>query len=304
MVTETYLSTFGNASGAIAYAQKLGYTFVLGDPVCAEDAKIPLVQDFLNVFETPVFVATRKGTARLLSDLGYSVNEFGYDTILDLPEYDFSGKKFKRLRYGKSWFAAQDGRITEHIDDSVSSDQIDRISALWRQTRVTPREVLFLNRQFSSQAERGVRRFFALDRNDNLIGFISCDPVYSDDRVVGYLASQKRRIRTDTTYLDLAIMHYAIETLRSEGVQRIHLGISPIADVQASGFPKEISWLRHASRAAYRSDWINSKIFNSKGLAEYKGRFRGRKVTQYICFPPNSFSLPRVLSMLILLQVV
>ena len=181
---------------------------------------------------------------------------------------------------------------------------IRAISKDWRKTRVTPRELLFLNRRFAMEPAEDVRRIVALSAEDTPLGYIDFDPVYSDGLVTGYLASQKRRRGEQTAYLDLAIMRHAIELFREEGRQSVYLGISPIADVEASGFDSEIVWLRRAMQKGHRSDWVNSRYFNSRGLLEYKNRFRGRRVPLYLGMPPSGSTALRVLGLLLLLQVV
>jgi lysylphosphatidylglycerol synthetase-like protein (DUF2156 family) len=303
-VTESYLSTFGDARGMITYAQKMGFTFALGDPVAAPDARNALSDEFIEAFVDPVFVACQRSTAEHLAARGYRVNIIGHDSVIDLPGHSFKGGSHKRIRYATSWLESKGGSVVEDHGGAVSNLDIRTMSGEWRKTRVTPRELLFLNRRFSVKPEEDVRRFYALSSDCTPMGYISFDPVYSEERIVGYLASQKRRRPEETAYLDLAIMRQAIDTFRTEGREAVYLGISPIADIEASGFGRELRWLRHALRRAHTSDWVNTRYFNSRGLAEYKNRFRGRRVPLYLCLPPRGAGVLSVLALLVLIQVV
>lgn len=303
-VTERYLSTFGDARGMITYAQKMGFTFALGDPVASPAATDGLLSEFIDAFGDPVFVASQRHTAERLAGKGYRINAFGYDSVIDLPGHSFKGGSYKRIRYASSWLEGKGGQVIEMPPRAVSSRDIRNMSSEWRKTRVTPRELLFLNRRFAVEPEKDVRRFYAITGEGAPIGCISFDPVYADGRVTGYLASQKRRLPEETAYLDLAIMRHAIDTFRDEGRDAVYLGISPIADIDVSGFKRELHWLRRALQQANKSDWVNTRYFNSRGLAEYKNRFRGRRVPLYLCLPPRGPGVLRLLALLILIQVV
>lgn len=304
LVTESYLSAFATEMGAVSYAQKMGFTFALGDPLCADEDHERLLKEFVSAFETPTFVASRQHTAMALSKLGYSVNVLGYDSILDLPGHSFAGGTYKRVRYGSNRLEGNGGYVAEAMTEGIPTPEIREMTAQWRKTRVAIREVQFLNRRFTPKPEEGVRRFYAFDADGKALGLINFDPLYAQDKVIGYLASQKRRFSNDTAYLDLAIMHRATEAFRDEGLDVLHLGISPLADVHTPEFAQEKAWLRRALAYAHESDRINRKYFNSRGLVEYKNRFRGRREPLYLCLPPNGQTWLRLLGLLVLVQIV
>ena len=303
-MTEAYLTTFGDARGMISFAQKMGVTFALGDPIANRADHQKLLSDFIQAFPAPVFVACQRHTAESLAGLGYRVNEFGYDSAIDLDGHSFSGGAYKRVRYGTNWLKSNDMTISETPGSDVSNKAIRQLSGRWRKTRVTRREVRFLNREFSPEKEPDVRRFYAIAQDGSLAGLINFDPVFERGIITGYLASQKRRLPKDAAYLDLAIMRHAIDTFQSEGLKTVFMGISPVADIRPSGFDREYRWLRHAFRTAHESNWANRSFFNSKGLAEYKNRFRGRRIPLYICLPPRGSSLVKIIALLRLIRLV
>jgi lysylphosphatidylglycerol synthetase-like protein (DUF2156 family) len=284
--------------------QKMGVTFALGDPIVDLAEKQRLLSGFVQTFASPVFVACQRHTAETLAGMGYRVNEFGYDAAIDLEGHSFSGGTYKRVRYGTNWLKSNGMTISETPETDVSIKAIRQMSGQWRRTRVTRREVRFLNREFSPEKEPDVRRFYATASDGSLAGLINFDPVFERGAVTGYLASQKRRLPKDAAYLDLAIMRHAIDTFKSEGLKTVFMGISPVADIHPSGFDREHRWLRQAFRAAHESNWVNSRFFNSKGLAEYKNRFRGRRIPLYICLPPRGSSLVKVIALLRLIRLV
>ncbi|MGI9395477.1 MAG: DUF2156 domain-containing protein [Boseongicola sp.] len=303
-VSEDYLSTFGDERGMIMFAQKMGATYALGDPMASDNDISELLPEFVGAFGAPVFVACQSHTAKALSRLGYSVNALGYDSRLDLAGHSFKGGTFKRIRYATSWLATNGMSIVEETDFEASPKALRQMSHKWRKTRVNRREIRFLNRAFEAQVLPDVRRFFAVTETGKVVGFISFDPVFSAGRITGYLASQKRRLPEGSAYLDLAIMRAAIDIFKAESVPSVYLGISPVAGIGPAEIGHELGWLRRGFQAAHQSNWVNTKFFNSRGLAEYKNRFRGHRIPLYICLPPKGSRLLKVIGFLRLISLV
>lgn len=302
-LTEPYLESFGDGSGMISYAQKMGSTFALGDPLASQSTVNDLINEFIHAFGDPVFVAVRAQTAKRLAEKGYHVNQLGFDSVVDLPDHSFGGGQYKRVRYSTNWLESRNGYVVEEVGKD-DAKKIRQISRSWHEKKVTKGEILFLNRRFSPRPEPYVRRFYAFSGDSTLLGFISFDPIFRGGKVIGYLASHKRRVPEDTAYLDLAITRAAIDKFQSEGLQVLNLGLSPLAGIERSGFSSEISWLRSLFQRAHNSNWVNERYFNSRGLAQYKGRFRGEREPLFLCLPPRGSSALKVFSLLILLQVV
>ena len=192
----------------------------------------------------------------------------------------------------------------EETDFEASPKALRQMSQKWRKTRVARREIRFLNREFEARSLPDVRRFFAVSEDGKVIGSISFDPVYSEGRITGYLASQKRRLPDGSAYLDLAIMRAAIDIFQAESVPSVYMGISPVAGIGPAGIGHELGWLRRGFQAAHRSDWVNAHFFNSRGLAEYKNRFRGDRIPLYICLSPKGSRLLKVIGFLRLIRLV
>src|SRR5690349_1872515 len=74
------VSAFGDAQGYLAYGQRMGYAFALGDPVTSRENAPALLRRFIERFREPCFVQISERTARLLADEGYRVTPFGVDT--------------------------------------------------------------------------------------------------------------------------------------------------------------------------------------------------------------------------------
>lgn len=303
-LTETDLHTFGDERGMITYGRKMGVVFALSDPLANASDSAELMDEFIETFGDPVFVACTERGAKLAESRGYLVNVLGHDTDIDLPSHSFAGGAQKRIRYAQSWLERLGAHITEAPDVEFGKENLLSVSEAWHETRVANREVAFLNRALSLDDKPLVRRFYAISSTGDVLGFSGFDPVFRDGNVVGYLASTKRRVPENTAYLDLAIMAHAIRTFKEEGLEKLYLGISPLADTSPSGFAKESRLLRQAFRLAFKSDFVNRRFFNFRGLAEYKGRFKGEQTPLYICLPNHGSNILRLLGFLILTKIV
>lgn len=304
VMTDGDLHTFGDARGMITYGRKMGFVYALADPLANAQNSEALVDQFIDAFRDPVFVACDKRTAEMASSRGYLVNHLGQDTLLDLKTFTFAGGDKKRLRYSQNWLKSTGGFVTEDLDRDIDPNEIHMISQAWQGTRVSHREIAFLNKTMSITPQPGVRRFYAVSNANAVLGFIEFDPKFRDGNLVGYLASTKRRVPQDTTYLDLAIMTHAIRTFQNEGIGELDLGLSPLLQITKPSIGKECRWLRHAFRSAFNARWVNSRLFNFQGLAEHKARFRGTQRPVYICLPNRGSNLMRMVGFLILTKIV
>jgi lysylphosphatidylglycerol synthetase-like protein (DUF2156 family) len=302
VVSEPYLKSFGDGRGFVAYAQKMGHTFAMGDPIASAQDAPGLIDDFIAAFGKPCFAACNEATSALLVQRGYRANHFGHDTAIDLPGHTFSGGEGKRIRYSTSWLKTNGMRVEERPLEHFPAERIRSISQRWRETRVVRREVRFLNREFSMNSEPETRRFFAVTGDGEPAAFVSFDPCYRDGRIIGYLASQKRRDPEGSTYVDLGIMRHAIDQFKAEGLEVAYLGLSPLASIRQGPF-RDDPLLRRLSRYAYDSAWVNRNIFNVQGIDAYKKRFRGREIPLYIATPPGQ-NLFRIIGLLRLMRLI
>lgn len=278
------LKYFGDAAGYIAYRQRWGVTFVLGDPLVDESKRDHLLRAFVAEHPNPVFCQVSRSTAESLSGMGFLINEFGVDTQLLLDNYSLAGKENEWLRYASNWVHRRGYQIQEADFDTIDANEIEALSEAWRKTRTVKRkEVRFLNRPIVLEPEPDVRRFFLRNPAGKLEAFVFFDPLYSAGNVTGYVTSFKRRHPESTQYSEQAIMKSAIEQFKAEGVGEIRLGLSPLAWIGAPSFDE--SWFASKLfRTMFGSRLVNRYAYNLAGHAEYKRRFRGvEEQTYYAC---------------------
>lgn len=274
------LEYFGDANGYLAYARRMGLTFVLGDPVCSSANRKGLLSAFLDRNQRVSFVHINESTARDLSDLKFFVNEMGVDTLLDLKAFSFAGKDREWLRYADNWVSRRGYQIVEGTVGAFEQ-QIVSVSEAWRTSRTVKRkEVRFINRPIPMRDENDVRRFFLLSPEGHLEAFVYFDPLYCEGQIQGYVTCIKRRLPTSSNYVEPAIMKQVIEVFQREGVTSLWLGLSPGANIENRLFPcsRGLHWV---SRYCHQAAWFNRYIYNFKGHTQYKSRFRGSEHKVY-----------------------
>jgi lysylphosphatidylglycerol synthetase-like protein (DUF2156 family) len=282
------LRYFGDECGYVAYATKMGYTFVLGDPVAGKQERARYIRDFVLAAANPCFVQIGRETATILSELGYRVNHMGVDTHLPFATHSFAGKRNETVRYSERWLVKQGYSIVECDGTKTQSDQIKAISDNWRAGRiVSRREMRFLNRPFFPDLSPYMRRFLILDPKGNPIALLDFDPMFEGGVVKGYTAAFKRKIAGTTPHAEIGLTKFAADRFRAEGHACVTLGLSPLAAIAESGFSESRLW-RALFERAFHSDKVNHHIFNLRGQAAFKRRFHGEEVPTYIAFKRNS----------------
>ena len=291
------LRHFGGESGYIAYRRRIGVTLALGDPVVSRDNLEDLVTQFVTEHKRPVFCQISLPVAKVLSGLGYYINEFGVDTSLDLNEYSLAGKQKEWLRYASNWVNRRGFQVLEADVDKVDVERVEAISEAWRMTRTVKRkEVRFLNRPIVLDPEPDVRRFFLFDSDNQIQAYVFMDPLYQSGQVAGYVTAFKRRHPDAPQYAEQAIMKTIIEKMKSEGVPKIMLGLSPCAwleDENEFAHSKFTSWI---FQLMFDSKFINSWAYHLVGHARYKRRFRGTEEKVYFA-SPSKFSFRQLASL-------
>jgi len=268
--------------GYIAYEKKWGLRAVLSDPVCHEKDQETLIGEFLNKGGFTGFAQISEPVTKLLHEkFGFYATQLGIESIIDLKNWNLKGKKKQILRTSLNQ-AAKKG-IT--VQENYHENRHNQFSKEWLKTRkVKSREIRFLIRPMNMDYEEGTRKFFAC-QGDKLIGFIFFDPVYSNGEIISYVPNISRFSRSFRQGIFYTIMIHAMDNFKKEGIEQIHLGLSPFAvsDMNShyeSGIPKKLV------RFLYQH---GNKIYSFKGMHFTKSRFRG---TEYRTFCSHKGKLP------------
>jgi lysylphosphatidylglycerol synthetase-like protein (DUF2156 family) len=297
------LSHFGDARGFQAYRMVGRTALALADPVTAPENRGELIARFVAQFKDVCFLQASRPTAEVLSSLGFMINEMGTETRIDLGAHGFKGRKQRTFRRAANRTRSSGYVTRECATAEIGEATIKLISDRWRRTRpIRHREIAFLTRPIVCGDEVDVRKFYSFDCTGKLVAFGFFDPVYDDDRVVGYLDAFRRRLPEADPLVNYAITRHAIETFQGEGRQWLFLGLSPFAQIEDKEFHK--NWLvRRAFRFAYENRLYNRLVYSFRGLAEHKREYGGVTEQTYFAFntPP---ALPRLFKALRACEIV
>jgi phosphatidylglycerol lysyltransferase len=266
---------YGDGRGIVAIVRKWGTTHVIGDPLAPAEEIPALIRRVIDDNRSVSFWQVSDPTAAILSGIGFRINELGYDTRIDLSSYTFGGSDKRNLRMGINRLQKLGFSVREQNHIEVDRDAVVRVSEKWRRTRTQKRrEMTVVNRPVRFDEEEDVRRFYLYDPEGTVTGFLFCDPLYRDNRIIGFSTSNRRIDPACDPKLGFGLVCAAIDAFKGEGLERLTLGLAPLADIQDGDFPSN-RFVRFQFNTMYRSRLINAWFFPMKGHAEHKRSFRG-----------------------------
>lgn len=297
------LERFGDESGFLAYRMVGRTAYVLADPLAPPDICEALIDAFVAEKRDVTFWQVSHRMADRLSRRGFSVNDLGAESFIDLASYDFTGPRKRSFRTAANRFARTGHRVAELPMADLDPARIRAISDGWRATRTTKsRELQFLVRPVVLADEAGVRKFVILDVSDQPVAFAFFDPLYRDGRVVGYLSATRRWLPDADPLSAWFLVRAAIERFQAEGVEQLHFGLMPFHRIEDKEFTKD--WLtRRAFRFIYTNGLANRFIYPTQSLAKHKESYGGTRRQTY-CAMNTTPSLPRLLKLIRACRVV
>jgi lysylphosphatidylglycerol synthetase-like protein (DUF2156 family) len=286
------LEYFGNDQGFLAYRMVGGTALVLADPLVSPENREGLIREFLQAKSDVCFCQVSPPVASLLASMGFTVNEMGTESWIELAGY-----KMRNLRRALKRMTENGYVIKECTSASVGTEKIASASERWRNTRTyKSREVCFLNRPIVLGDEVDVRKFFAFDRDGDLVAFSFFDPVYQDGQVASYVAAFKRRLPEVDPLMCSAIMQFAIDAFQREKRKSLYFGLSPLADIEDKDF-RHSAFLSLNFRHAFQCPLFNRFVYPLLGHATHKRRYGGTAEQTYFAFN-TGWALPRMCKLL------
>lgn len=271
---------------------------VLADPICSEGNLKPLIDAFLKDKSDPIFLHICRPTAQILADLGFTVNELGVETFIDIQQFTLVGNKKQALRAARNNARKDNIKVRElsSVDDSFFK-AFKTISDDWmKQKVINDSEMTFVVRPIVYVDEVDVRRFIAV-KNDEIVGFVIFDPMYENGEVMGYIANHLRsNLERNYSVVDYIILE-AMETFKAEGKRELSLGLSPLAQVDDTDEFKHSKLLKAHFKYAYEKA---NYLYNFKNLYRHKTKYRpelpGAREEKVYCAMKTRFLLVRIYS--------
>jgi phosphatidylglycerol lysyltransferase len=269
---------------------------VLADPICSKENLRAFLDAFLLEKKDPIFLHASRDTAEILNERGFSVNELGVETIIEIQKFTLSGNKRQALRQARN-NAKRDNLVCREVlsSDPEMRKAFRKISEDWMKHKVmNDSEMQFIVRPIVYVDEIDVRKFVAL-KGDTVVGFIIFDPIYENGKVKGYIANHLRS-NLDRSYsvVDFILLE-ALDIFKAEGKEELSLGLSPLAKVDDS------EEFRHSKLLTAHFKYSFEKanfLYNFKNLYRHKSKYRpelpGAHEEKVYCCMKTRFLLVRI----------
>jgi lysylphosphatidylglycerol synthetase-like protein (DUF2156 family) len=130
--------------------------------------------------------------------------------------------------------------------------------------------------------EQDVRKFVAFNKEGTAIGYAFYDPMYRDGKIFGYSANTVRCDEQKYGRLATAVHMTAMDVFRPEGIEVFNLLMCPFTKLGAGIYNDDF-----ATKLFFQiSERYGNEIYNFKGLAFHKSKYRGTERSVY--FASNS----------------
>ena len=177
--------------GFVRYQGLFGHiNIVFANPVCSPGRLGALINRYLEQQQVPtLFLGVDKTVAALLVQQGYSTNQIGIESYIDLNTFDTVGKHKKQLRHASNFGARHQSSAVELSWKDVDAEQVMGLSREWRARKgVSQRELKLLTRPPVFEDEPLVRKFYCF-QGEKLLGFVFFEPYFNNGKVIGYCAN-------------------------------------------------------------------------------------------------------------------
>ena len=272
-----------------------GVALTTGDPVGPRGELRSAVVDFAEFASKngwiPCFYSVTPDVRAITDSIGWGGIQVGEETVLDLADLAFTGKRFQDVRTALNrakkvgieaeWISFPDAPL-------AITDQITAISEEWVADKGMP-EMGFTLGGLEEVDDREVRCLVAVDEHRTVHGITSWMPVYEDGVVVGWtLDFMRRRSEGFRPTMEFLIASAAI-MLKEEGVRFLSLSGAPLAKVSdgsASDAPsdEEVTFYTLLDRLLDVLGKTLEPVYGFRSLLAFKSKFQPRYEPMHMTF--------------------
>ena len=264
------LSHFVHEDGYLAYAPLKKTNLVLGDPVCEKSKVHMILDEFIRRRKNLSFIQISRTTASALLERGFKIFQIGVESNIKLP-FSLHGREKADLR--NSYNSASKNMITVKELNERSAAINDLPSSLKHR-----KEFSFLARHLEKYDEKYVRLFGGYQRGE--LKYISLfDPIYKKGDVESYAEVISRRYSDAPKGIRIYVLLEAMKTFYKEGRKSVNLGLSPL---YRGCQPSDNGFQNRAMDFLFKTIFEHGYLlYNFKGLAFHKSRFKGEEQPVY-----------------------
>ncbi len=278
--------------GFISYRVANGFAVVLEEPVCAEENKVIMLEEFENYCHENGFKAVYY---RVDEESFYYFNKFkkkriviGQEAILDVPLLKSQGKDQQSLRNDLNSLSKKGYTAQLHKAPLRGSliQALEQVSDEWLKTFGTE-EIIFSQGMFDRNELKKHNIITLSDNEGRIVAFLNIIPDYSPEECT-YDMIRKTADAPDGA-MDALIVRL-IEFAKEKGYLFLNLGMVPMA-----GIEKPENTAEHVVKFTYDK----FKPFRSyPGLRDFKEKYANRWLNKYLIYEDDFdlVQLPGVLN--------
>jgi phosphatidylglycerol lysyltransferase len=264
--------------GFIAYRIASGFAVVLEEPVCADEAKLPLLQEFEKQCRKmglrPAFYRVDEQSMYHFEHLRKKKLLIGQEGIVDVTAFTLSGKDKKSLRNGLNSLTTKGYITTTHIAPLTPAlvQELKEVSDEWlKQYEV--KEMTFSQGLFDADDIREQDVITVTDPEGRIAAFLNIIPDYAP----GECTYDLIRKRTDAPggCMD-ALIIALIQDAKEKGLQYLNLGLVPMSGIQQP---------QNTAEQVVKFAYEKIKAFRHyHGLREFKEKYATEWSNKYLVY--------------------
>lgn len=214
-----------------------------------------------------MFSSITKETRDILENLDFAVSKYGEEAVIELNDYEMTGKKTLKLRQKVKRAEKAGLKVIEYTPrnsrDMDLESKIHEVSTQWFKAKKGQLSFSVGEMHLNNPIDR--RYFISLDESNDVQAILMFSPY---NKRKGYLLDvMRRRLDSVPGAMEHAIITSAMK-MKEEGVEVISLGIAPLVGIDSKN--EKATLLEKCMNYIY----INVKCdYEFKKLYDYKKKF-------------------------------
>lgn len=220
--------------GFIAYVVVKKVALCIGDPICISNEKRGFILEFMEYCKKNkiklCFSSITKETRDILENLDFAVSKYGEEAVIELNDYEMTGKKTLKLRQKVKRAEKAGLKVIEYTPrnsrDMDLESKIHEVSTQWFKDKKGQLSFSVGEMHLNNPIDR--RYFISLDESNDVQAILMFSP-YNKGK--GYfLDVMRRRLDSVPGAMEHAIIKSAMK-MKEEGVEAVSLGIAPLVGI-------------------------------------------------------------------------
>lgn len=275
---------------AVAYRPDKGVALTVTDPAALEADLPGVMEEFTQYCNAqgliPAFYSIHAPAVAVTDRWGWQRLQVAEETVLNVPDLAFKGKKFQDVRTSINR-AAKEGVTTEWTTYADCKPeymkQIEAISQQWVSDKPLP-EMGFTLGGIKELDDPEVRILLAVNEEGVVQGATSWMPVYDEGEITGWTLDFMRRLEGGFKPVMEFLMASAALWAKEEGYEMVSLSGAPLA--RAKGAVDE-----EGSSAAILDQVLEvlgktmEPVYGFRSLLAFKAKFNPEYVPIYLAVP-------------------